>query len=201
MEENKVATEEPSNSTVSATETNEVQSPVSEDAQTPTKTAEEKYQQMLTALREERGKRKQASSELEDLKARLEQLEGQKEEKEEEPFSSKRITRTEALAELTLKMTQDQTFKDRLDLVEEKMSKGMTLEQADNAVLADIARKMIQTSETQPQTIPQSIKTTALPETTRPRITGNMLQDAIKGNLGIPEEQRIAIKRVLDGLK
>ena len=200
MEENIVATEETSNSTDSATETNEAQSNVSEDAQTQTKSAEEKYQQMLTALREERGKRKQASSELEDLKARLEQLESQKEEKEEE-FLPKRITRTEALAELTLKMTQDPTFKDRLDLVEEKMSKGMTLEQADNAVLADVARKMIQTSDTQPQTIPQSIKTTALPETTRPKMTGNILQDAIKGNLGIPEEQRIAIQRVMEGLK
>jgi len=195
MEEKNVAIEEASNSTDSAPETTEVQSNVSEDAQTQTKSAEEKYQEMLTALREERGRRKQASSEVEELKARLEALEN-KEEPEEE-FTSKRITRTEALAELSLKMTQDTSFKDRLDLVEEKMSKGMTLEQADNAVLAEIARKMIQSSEAQPQTIPQSIKTTALPETTKPKLTGNILSDAVSGKLGIPEEQRIAIQRIL----
>lgn len=195
MEEKNVAIEETSNSTDSAPETTEVQSNVSEDAQTQTKSAEEKYQEMLTALREERGKRKQASSEVEELKARLEALEN-KEEPEEE-FTSKRITRTEALAELSLKMTQDPSFRDRLDLVEEKMSKGMTLEQADNAVLAEIARKMIQSSETQPQTIPQSIKTTALPETAKPKLTGNILSDAVSGKLGIPEEQRIAIQRIL----
>ena len=94
-------------------------------------------------------------------------------------------------------MTQDPTFRDRLDLVEEKMSKGMTLEQADNAVLAEIARKMLQSSEVQNQSIPQSIKTTALPETTRPKLTGNILSDAVSGKLGIPEEQRIAIQRIL----
>jgi uncharacterized coiled-coil DUF342 family protein len=191
MEENKVATEEISNSTESAPETIDTQSPVSEDAQTPTKTAEEKYKEMLTALREERGRRKQASTEIEELRAKLESLESQKEEIDEEP-----VTRAEALAELNLKLTQDPSFKDRLDLVEERMMQGMTLEQADNAVLAEIARKMLNSS-TSPQTIPQSIKTTALPETTRPKLTGNILKDAVAGKLGIPEAQRKAIERIL----
>lgn len=191
MEETKVATEEISNSPESAPETIDTQSPVSEDAQTPTKTAEEKYKEMLTALREERGRRKQASTEIEELRAKLESLESQKEEIDEEP-----VTRAEALAELTLKLTQDPSFKDRLDLVEERMTQGMTLEQADNAVLAEIARKMLNSS-TSPQTIPQSIKTTALPETTRPKLTGNILKDAVAGKLGIPEAQRKAIERIL----
>lgn len=191
MKENKVATEEISNSTESAPETIDTQSPVSEDAQTPTKTAEEKYKEMLTALREERGRRKQASTEIEELRAKLESLESQKEEIDEEP-----VTRAEALAELNLKLTQDPSFKDRLDLVEERMMQGMTLEQADNAVLAEIARKMLNSS-TSPQTIPQSIKTTALPETTRPKLTGNILKDAVAGKLGIPEAQRKAIERIL----
>ena len=191
MEETKVATEEISNSPESAPETIDTQSPVSEDAQTPTKTAEEKYKEMLTALREERGRRKQASTEIEELRAKLESLESQKEEIDEEP-----VTRAEALAELTLKLTQDPSFKDRLDLVEERMTQGMTLEQADNAVLAEIARKMFNSS-TSPQTIPQSIKTTALPETTRPKLTGNILKDAVAGKLGIPEAQRKAIERIL----
>lgn len=191
MEETKVATEEISNSTESAPETIDTQSPVSEDAQTPTKTAEEKYKEMLTALREERGRRKQASTEIEELRAKLESLESKKEEIDEEP-----VTRAEALAELTLKLTQDPSFKDRLDLVEERMTQGMTLEQADNAVLAEIARKMLNSS-TSPQTIPQSIKTTALPETTRPKLTGNILKDAVAGKLGIPEAQRKAIERIL----
>lgn len=191
MEETKVATEEISNSPESAPETIDTQSPVSEDAQTPTKTAEEKYKEMLTALREERGRRKQASTEIEELRAKLESLESQKEEIDEEP-----VTRAEALAELNLKLTQDPSFKDRLDLVEERMTQGMTLEQADNAVLAEIARKMLNSS-TSPQTIPQSIKTTALPETTRPKLTGNILKDAVAGKLGIPEAQRKAIERIL----
>jgi chromosome segregation ATPase len=191
MEENNVATEEISNSPESAPETIDTQSPVSEDAQTPTKTAEEKYKEMLTALREERGRRKQASTEIEELRAKLESLESQKEEIDEEP-----VTRAEALAELNLKLTQDPSFKDRLDLVEERMTQGMTLEQADNAVLAEIARKMLNSS-TSPQTIPQSIKTTALPETTRPKLTGNILKDAVAGKLGIPEAQRKAIERIL----
>lgn len=194
MQENNVATEEISNSTDSAPETTDMQSPVSEDAQTPAKTAEQKYQDMLTALREERGKRKQASSELEELRARLETLEARDGIEEEAPTQT---THSEALAEVTSKMTQDPTFRDRLDLVEEKMTQGMTLEQADNAVLAEIARKMLYSSETSQQAVPQSIKTTALPETTRPRPTGNTLKDAIDGKLGIPEEQRLAIKRIL----
>lgn len=204
-EEPIAATEVPPVTTDSAPETPEVQQPVSEDAQTPVKTADVKYQETLTALREERNKRKQTSSELEELKARLAQLEGKEEEEpEEEEEAPKRYrqTKAEALSELAIKLVKDPGFKDRLDLVEEKMTQGMTLEAADNAVLADIARKMMTSSAgTSPQSVPNSINPTAIPEAPSMRPTGNVVEDAIAGKLGIPEAQRIAIQRVREGLK
>lgn len=204
-EEPIAATEVPPVTTDSAPETPEVQQPVSEDAQTPVKSADVKYQETLTALREERNKRKQTSSELEELKARLAQLEGKEEEEpEEEEEAPKRYrqTKAEALSELAIKLVKDPGFKDRLDLVEEKMTQGMTLEAADNAVLADIARKMMTSSVgTSPQSVPNSINPTAIPEAPSMRPTGNVVEDAIAGKLGIPEAQRIAIQRVREGLK
>lgn len=203
-EEPIAATEVTPVTTGSAPETPEVQQPVSEDAQTPVKTADVKYQETLTALREERNKRKQTSSELEELKARLAQLESQEEEPEEEEEAPKRYrqTKAEALSELAIKLVKDPGFKDRLDLVEEKMTQGMTLEAADNAVLADIARKMMTSSVgTSPQSVPNSINPTAIPEAPSMRPTGNVVEDAIAGKLGIPEAQRIAIQRVREGLK
>lgn len=198
------ATEVTPDTTGSAPETPEVQQPVSEDAQTPVKTADEKYQETLTALREERQKRKQKDSELEEVKARLAQLESQEEEEPEEEEAPKRYrkTKAEALSELAIKLVKDPGFKDRLDLVEEKMAQGMTLEAADNAVLADIARKMMSSSEGKaPQSVPKSINPSAIPEAPSMRPTGNTVKDALSGKLGIPEEQRIAIQRVMEGLK
>lgn len=203
-EEPIAATEVTPDTTGSAPETNGVQQPVSEDAQTPVKTADEKYQETLTALREERQKRKAKDTELEEVKARLAQLEGQEEEEPEEEEAPKRYrqTKAEALSELAIKLVKDPGFKDRLDLVEEKMTQGMTLEAADNAVLADIARKMMTSSEgTSPQSAPKSINPTAIPESPSRRPTGNVLDDAVSGKLGIPEAQRIAIERVRSQIK
>lgn len=204
-EEPIAATEETSNSTASAPETTEVTQNVSEDAQTPVKTADEKYQETLAALREERQKRKAKDSELEEVKARLAQLESQDEEEEpeeEEQPKKRRQTKAEALSELAIKLVKDPGFRDRLDLVEEKMSQGMTLEAADNAVLADIARKMMTSTEGKaPQVAPKSINPTAIPESPSMRPTGNVVEDAIAGKLGIPEAQRLAIQRVREGLR
>jgi hypothetical protein len=199
-EEPIAATEVTPDTTGPAPETTEVQQPVSEDAQTPAKSADEKYQQTLTALREERQKRKQKDSELEELRERLARIESKEEEEpEEEEEAPKRYrqTKAEALSELAIKLVKDPGFKDRLDLVEEKMAMGMTLEAADNAVLADIARKMMSSPQgSSPQRVPNSINPTAIPEAPSKRPTGNVVEDAIAGRLNIPEEQRIAIMRL-----
>lgn len=204
-EEPIVATEETTPSTESATETSAVPETVSEDAQTPQKSDGEKYQQSLKALREERARRKQASSEVEELRARLSKLEAQDEvdgDVEEEKPAKKRVSRSEALAELAFKVAKDPSFRDRLDLVEERMQQGMTLEQADNAVLADIARKLMSSAESDaPSKVPKSIPTEAIPEAPSKRPTGDIIKDVLEGRANIPKEQAAAIRQVLDGLR
>lgn len=200
-EETNVATEETTNSTESATETTVVTENVSEDAQTPQKSSEAKYRDSLTALRQERQKRRQKDSEIEELKKRIETLEnvGSDEDEEEQPPQRRqsRQTRSDALAELAIKIAKDPGFKDRLDLVEEQMASGKTLEEADNAVLADIARKMMTSSESKPSTPPQTLNPIAAQEPSRPKPTGNILKDIVSGKVNVPPELRNALRNVL----
>jgi hypothetical protein len=198
-EEPQVATEGAPVSTESATENQGVSQNVSEDATTPGKSAEEKYQESLVALRADRSKLKAKNAELEEVKARLAQLEATTaEEDEDEPSEPKRRGNTsKALAELAIKISTEPGFKDRLDLVQEKMESGMTLEQADNAVLANIVRKMMTASESAPQqSPPKSINTTAIPEPSAQKRTGNILDDAVGGKLNIPPEMAQTLARV-----
>ncbi|MBM4401249.1 MAG: hypothetical protein FJ045_04785 [Crenarchaeota archaeon] len=148
----------------------EPEQPVSEDVKTPEPiTAEQKYDNALKALREEREKRKEAERVL---------AEREQSQTNEQPYSDDAVyqdylaTKGSAFkGEIGYKIATDPSFKKRAlevaDVLDEalKAGKQMTVDQADAIVKAKLFDKLTKmTSEEEKVEKPKQIKANAVPE-------------------------------------
>jgi hypothetical protein len=124
------------------------------------------------ALREEREKNKKKQEPVEPVEV-----------PQTQDDTVKRFLRTEADAYIAKKIAIDPSFKDRLDIVENYVSQGYTIDMADKLAKAEIMDKILAVNN-QEEVInkPKQITPTATPETEAPKTTGNVLDDVLAGN-------------------
>jgi hypothetical protein len=172
--------EEVETSADSSTEENEQPTDVREDVNTPEgdgKDYKTIAENLSKALREERAKNKKQES--------VKPAESPQEPQDE---TVKRFLRTEADAYIAKKIAIDPSFKERLDIVENYVSQGYTIDMADKLAKAEIMDKILAVNS-QEETInkPKQITPTATPEPEAPKTTGNVLDDVMAGNRDVED--------------
>ena len=150
------------------------------------------------AMQKEREKRKKLQEQLNQVQTRP-----QSQEDDHYVDEDKELDRLKTENWITRKLVEDPTFRDRspsvLALMEE--NPGMTIEQADNAILADFTRKMLsnaqQVKESNP--VPNQITTSAVSEAQSTQPVSS-LDDVLtgKGTTGVPEMDN-AFKKLAGG--
>jgi hypothetical protein len=181
------ANEELETSTDSSTVEDQQDSNVSEDAQNTEsgKSFEVKYKEALAALRAERAKNKT--------------LKQQPVQTQSEDVAYQAFLRTQADAYIAKKLAIEPNFRELAPLIEEKVAQGYDIYAAEIAVKAELFEKIAKESSSSEleDNKPKQLETTAIPEQTKPKSSGNILDDVSKGNVeGIPQEMIDAIKRI-----
>jgi hypothetical protein len=94
----------------------------------------------------------------------------------------RRFVQTEANATIALKLQTDPSFKDRVDIVQNYVREGYTIDMADKLAKADIMDRILSAGTSDVEiNKPKQIQPTAIPEQREIKSTGNILDDIEKG--------------------
>jgi len=108
----------------------------------------------------------------------------------------RRFIQTEANATIAMKMQTDPSFKDRVDIVQSYVQQGYDISMADKLAKADIMDRILAAGASEAEVIkPKQITPTAIPETTVPQLTGNVLDDIEKGLVDVDPEMAATLKK------
>lgn len=108
----------------------------------------------------------------------------------------RRFIQTEANATIALKLQTDPSFKDRVEIVQDYVKQGHTIEMADKLAKADIMDRILASGVTETATNkPKQIQPTAIPEPTEKQSTGNILDDIEKGLVDADPELVATLKK------
>lgn len=113
-----------------------------------------------------------------------------------EDEATRRFLRTEANAEIAVKLQTDPFFKENVDAIKEYVEKGHSIDQATTMVKADILDTVIKLSSTEQQEIPKpkQINTQATPEPQEYQPTGDHLKDFLN-DPNVPEAAKESARR------
>jgi hypothetical protein len=188
--QNTVVNQENPTPSVTETKTETTQEPASGVTGTVEKSV---YEKVREAMKAERAEKRQALSEVEQLRKRIEELESRGDDDDKKPARDPRL-------DVLYLVQKDQFVKENLDLIEQKMTDNPHLDV--NAAVREVKAEMFdliekevaKSTSNQPQ---KQERPTAVPEPSRYEPSGDAIKDALDGKLNVPPEQLIAIKRVL----
>lgn len=151
------------------------------------------YEKVREAMKAERASKREALSEVENLRKRIEELERSGDSEEEE--TPQRDPRLDVL----YLVNKDPFVKENLDLIEQRMSENPRLDvnQAIRELKADMFDRIEKEITVPTNNFPKTERPTAIVEPVQHKPTGNFLEDALSGKIPMPPEQLAEIKRVL----
>jgi CRISPR/Cas system CSM-associated protein Csm2 small subunit len=186
-----VVKEENQTPQVTNAETENTQEPVSGVTDTVSKNV---YEKVREAMKNERAQKKEALSELENLRKRVEELEGRSGDENEE------VQRQDPRLDVLYLVNKDPFVRENLDLIEQRMAENPRLDvkQAVREIKADMFDRIEkEISVPTNNNIQKTERPTAIREPVTYKPSGNALKDALEGKIQIPSEQLASIRRVL----
>lgn len=135
--------------------------------------AKDVYESVRDSMQKERAEKREAQLRVKELEA----LQTEPQVEADDVMLEKRVLQSEANSLIAIKLAKEPGFAKRMSLVEDEMrSSGKSLEEADASIKAKLYDQMAQ-SEDQPATLPNQLNSTAIPEQTDWKPSGDAVKD------------------------